>query len=1005
MRKLMIAITAAVLVGLVFLGYLWITGSKAAPAPEISNVKDLPVQPGGLMPQQIGETIVKVAHQSRYTILNPQTKELSRVLGFQTLLNPGTDSSRWQVEKPYIEFYESSYLCRMDSDKGTFTVDSTGSNASPTDAQMEGNVVIHIQPRPGGKMSETFIYLDNLVFSSERSEFSTDGPVRIVSDQTLLEGYGMILIFNTGTGRLEYLNIRDLEQLVLKNVVEPQTTPSDEKTPKQDSETAAAVKTESVDKEAAASLNPAKSAGTNAASESRDIYQCILEDNVLIRYGGQLVVTGADNVSIQNILLKSASPSDSSVSASPAERRKKNEPQPDPAAGTVASAPAPTDASSQDNQPAASGKDVIVTCDGGIIFQPMQPSMQKPTAAKPPLNVQMTGAPLRIEQTGSTDDTSGKNQMLVHCGRLEYTPDEDILRLFTHSKQPQITLDVQPSNNRIETLGNVWWNRKTRQANVAGPGKIYLSNTSDPARESSEVDFGGAMDLLFAQWPEDSSSSAIETINLTGGMKAVLKENGWYQTSAQSAQLDFGPGNTLSEAFLNGGVKFESLKEKNPQRASSQAAALKFGPKNEISTAEMTGGVLFESRQENKASQAAAQQAVFYFDNSKIRTADLQGQVRFASEAGQFTSTDATIDFTSDADGAVQPGRVHTAGNAVLLAAVSSSNEPPAKFEAKKIDYDLQTRSGLAHGPVRFTFYQKAEAQSSSLEPWIPVVITADDKTQFLSDQTGAMERVIFNKNVLAVRQFKSFAYTQNDRFHGDKLTVSLAPAENGRRGISEITMAEGTVFAESVRMQNEQKVSHIKLTCLDIAWGRLANTIIAKGPGQMELDNSHVEQTAATDPKSFYQRPGFARVTGFETLRWDLAAQTLTVDGNADTLQMAYVPVTDGIPDKFLYANSVRFDMFFTKDSSGRIVLKRAFTDQGITFRELNKDQSQTLNEMVGQSLDYNPMGGNGWLKISGSTAVPCYLNGARVPSVFVNIETGAIETSLSTVPSVYSQ
>jgi hypothetical protein len=35
----------------------------------------------------------------------------------------------------------------------------------------------------------------------------------------------------------------------------------------------------------------------------------------------------------------------------------------------------------------------------------------------------------------------------------------------------------------------------------------------------------------------------------------------------------------------------------------------------------------------------------------------------------------------------------------------------------------------------------------------------------------------------------------------------------------------------------------------------------------------------------------------------------------------------------------------------------------------------------------------------------VPVFLNGSRVPSVFVNVDTGKVETSLSKVPSIYSR
>ncbi|MCE5186988.1 MAG: hypothetical protein LLF76_12775 [Planctomycetaceae bacterium] len=990
MRKFTMILCSAAVVAMAFWGYLRFAGSSSGDVADTSDVQDLTMPPPNIMPARPGETILQTAVQARYTILDPVTKRLSRVLGFETLLNPGTDSTLWQVEKPYIEFYEPTYSCRMDSQKGTFTVSSMGGSMSPTDARLQGSVVIHIQPQPGSKFSETYIYMDDLAFSSERSEFSTDGPVRVVSEQMLLEGFGMILIFNTGTGKLEYVNIRDLEQLVLKNIVEPG---SDK--PSKPAQTVAArqQRSETVN---AVTPGPAQETAQRANGAQGDLYQCTMDNNVLIRYGEQLVVTGADNLTIQNILLKSAASEVSGDSPPPAGKTPAGEL--DAMRGRTApenKEPQVAAESGAAEQP-IKGRDIIVTCDGGIIFQPMKTVSN---TANSLLNLRMSGAPLRIEHFAS----AGQDQTLVQCGRLEYNPQEDVLRLFTNAQQRQITFDAQSVNSRIETQGSMLWNRPARTANVAGPGKIYLSNAGNPAREQNEVAFQGEMKLLFSQLSDQSSS--IEKINLTGGIDAVLKDDGGYKTSAQSAQLDFGPGNMLSQAFLDGGVKFESLAQANPQSASSQSAAFKFGSENKLATAEMTGGVFFESREKDKAAKAKAQKAVFFFDNSKIRTANLEGDVQFASDAGQVASADATIDFTADAAGVLKPGKVYTAGNAVLLAAVSAADEPPARFEARKIDYDLQSRSGMAYGPVRFTFYHEAEAGSSSVEPWIPVVITAEENTEFLSDESGAMDHIVFHKNVLASRLFKSFNYTQTDQFHGDVLTVYLGQAEAGRRGINRIQLTEGNVFAESVRTQNNVKLSHIKLSCTDMAWDRLANRILAKGPGQMELDNSQIEQpNAAVSSPALSKRPAFARVTGFDVLNWDLAAQTLVADGNKDTLQLAYVPLLNGTPEKFLYASSVRFEVFLMKDPAGKIVVKRAYTDTGITFRELDSDQSKTLNEMIGQSLDYNPVEG-GWLKIIGSPAVPCFLNGARVPSIFVNVDTGRIETSLSTVPSVYTK
>ena len=151
----------------------------------------------------------------------------------------------------------------------------------PKEAQLDKNVKIHIMPTSSSPIGETFIYMDDLVFSSERSEFTTDGPVRIDSPQIQMDGYGLIFIFNTAINRIEYLQLRDLELLRLKEIASTQSTASSDR-PKEKAETTESAKTDKTEKKP-------------------DFYLCTIEDNVEIQYGNELIVSGADQVNIQNI--------------------------------------------------------------------------------------------------------------------------------------------------------------------------------------------------------------------------------------------------------------------------------------------------------------------------------------------------------------------------------------------------------------------------------------------------------------------------------------------------------------------------------------------------------------------------------------------------------------------------------------------------------------------------------------------------------------------------------
>ena len=230
--------------------------------------------------------------------------------------------------------------------------------------------------------------MDDLTFSNERSEFSTDGPVNVRSKQIELSGFGLILLFDTVAGRIEYLHIRDLETLRISNAVEPRPT-------------AAAPDREKSSSATPAASASAPSAGTTSSTientggpqetavSSPDYYECIFDQNVEITYGNELVISGADQVNIQNILFSTLDSSGQTKKP----------------AGSVADKNQPPKNSKQSPQSpekslptSDSAKDIIVHCDGGVILQPISnetSAEEKPPAASN-LSVEMRGAPLRV---------------------------------------------------------------------------------------------------------------------------------------------------------------------------------------------------------------------------------------------------------------------------------------------------------------------------------------------------------------------------------------------------------------------------------------------------------------------------------------------------------------------------------------------------------------------------------------------------------------------------------
>ena len=764
MRKLIIGLIAVGFVASLFWGYALIMDAEPIEVRNVTESDNLEMPESENAAQQAGQTDVRVARAARYVVLDPETKEVSRVFGFEKLLNPGMDTTRRQVEKPYMIFYESNFQCQIDADTGMFQTETSGSSSTPKDAQLNGNVKIHIIPKAGSKMSETLVEMDDLVFSSERSEFATDRKVYIKSDQVELKGTGLIVIFDPANGRIDYLRIRDLEEIRLQGLADSNSgTKSGAKIANAEADMASATLTPTQSTEDSSVLSEKTEEAEAKLPPLLRYYQCILEDNVKIKYGNEIVVAGAEQVNIQNILFSKL---DQGIGVDGASERAKDKSKP------AAKPDQPSDKEAKTESNIGYEPEIFVTCDGGIILKPMQDE------------------------------------------EVEQTP-------------------------------------VTQAASSVGMGDM-------PLRVAKIT-------------PDSQQTPAIGMANLAGEKDAVAK--------------------------------------------SDTAKAL-----------------------------PAASDTVF-----KV---------------------------------------------------VSDPNaSPPMKFEARKIDYDLLTGSGLAHGPVRFTFYQQPDPNSTAPKSWIPVIVTADENAQFIADSSQIIKQVVLNGNVMTTRESPMPDFVQLDKLHSEKLTVDLEEVEAGKVDFSRLSVTDGRVYVESQRTHEDRKLSNVKLYCTGISYDRGDNVILAKGPGKIEMVNNEHPQAAGSDSNNPMNGPCVAMVDGFTEICWDMGKQSIIADGDQDAMKLAYYPILDGQIQKQIFVYSMRLEMSYLPDTAE---VKKVFTDKSIIYEEWNRDMMKRLHYIVGQSLDYDAVDGDGWMKISGTPAVPCNVDGARMPEVFVHPVTGEIKASISTMPGV---
>jgi hypothetical protein len=221
---------------------------------------------------------------------------------------------------------------------------------------------------------------------------------------------------------------------------------------------------------------------------------------------------------------------------------------------------------------------------------------------------------------------------------------------------------------------------------------------------------------------------------------------------------------------------------------------------------------------------------------------------------------------------------------------------------------------------------------------------------------------------------------------------------------ISTITMTGGDVYAQSQRIKDDEILSNVKLFCSEIVFNQTDDQIVAEGPGEIQMDNSKGGGSSASSNGAGvdFSKPCYVFIKGFDSINWDLNQETIVTDGQQDQLRLVYVPLLNGAPEKYVYVDSMRFDLSFGADTTGQTVLKRVFTDRGIVYIEKDRNNDKTVHTIIGKTFDYNAIDGNGWVKIEGTPAAPVNVDGLRTPFVYVHPITGQLKTSLSTTPGV---
>jgi hypothetical protein len=367
-RKLYVWLISAAAVLVIYLLYNRISKTppiEVAPpsagrggAPAASSLRDKTAGDSNI--GMVGGVGIGPVQKAKYTHLNAK-KQVDREFGFEKLLH--AEGNEWEIEKPYLNIFRRNLKCYMTADEGKVQVEDAVGRATPKDATLTGNVVIHILPEKDSRVKESFIYLDDVIFISEKSQFSSAGPVRFTSQDAQMLGKGLELVYNDELDRLEFLKIIALETLRIRqsskaslfssqasNTTGPGNRPSPPWTSK--------------DKQ----IERRETTDVGRRTRGGEYYKCVFRKNVVIDGPEQLIL--ADEVSISDLLLSKVSDEKSeSRDAGGTDKVETSEKAPEESAVSPPGEP---------NKSPEHFTDIVVTCDDGIIVVPMTSSTMSP---------------------------------------------------------------------------------------------------------------------------------------------------------------------------------------------------------------------------------------------------------------------------------------------------------------------------------------------------------------------------------------------------------------------------------------------------------------------------------------------------------------------------------------------------------------------------------------------------------------------------------------------------
>jgi hypothetical protein len=318
---------------------------------------------------------------------------------------------------------------------------------------------------------------------------------------------------------------------------------------------------------------------------------------------------------------------------------------------------------------------------------------------------------------------------------------------------------------------------------------------------------------------------------------------------------------------------------------------------------------------------------------------------------------------------------------------------------ARYIDVNASTSNAILAGPVRMVLQidpnKLPGAQRDGRK--IPLTVTAQKDVRYLSDSN----QIVLDGDCVATAQMAEPNATMECKLTSPKLTLDLiddpnaakkSAAARGRTRGSSVDLkratASGGFKLQMLRKTALETTGDFYLEGTQFDYDAQRNNLVAIGPGQVILHNSQDADGKEDSNNMSLREPCWAFLKKFDRLTYSEASNRIVAESRLKQLQVDYFTLVKGHPDRYdqyVQADVGQIEIELAKVADNRMELATLTASDGVAFREGTK-------QFDGSTLFYDQR--KGTMIIRGDEGRPCYLNGALVDGIEINVKTGQAKT-----------